>query len=114
MRFGDRIEVEWALDAAASAALLPPLLLQPLIENAVRHGVEPSSTGAQIRISTQRRGDMVLIKVTNTVPAGSGQAGQGEALANVRDRLHLLHDVQAKFQSGLREGVYQVRIEVPA
>ena len=113
VRFGERIEVEWALDPAASAAMLPPLLLQPLVENAVRHGVEPSAAGAQIRISTQRRGDMEVIKVTNTVPAGPGAPGQGEALANVRNRLKLLHDVQGQFQSGLRDGVYQVRIEVP-
>ena len=114
LRFGERIEVQWVLDPAASAALLPPLLLQPLVENAVRHGVEPSASGAPIRISTQRRGDSVVIKVTNTVPAGPGEPGLGEALANVRDRLHLLHDVQGQFQSGLRDGVYQVRIEVPA
>ena len=114
VRFGERIALEWALDPDANAARLPPLLLQPLVENAVRHGVEPSPAGAQIRISTQRRGASVVIKVSNTMPAGSGEAGRGLALANVRDRLHLLHDVQAKFQCGLRDGIYQVRIEVPA
>jgi two-component system sensor histidine kinase AlgZ len=114
LRFGDRIQVEWVLDPDASAALVPPLLLQPLVENAVRHGVEPSAVGAQIRISTQRRGAIVVIKVTNTVPAGPGEAGHGQALANVRDRLKLLHDVQSDFKSGLRDGVFQVRIEVPA
>ena len=72
VRFGERIQVEWALDANAAAARLPPLLLQPLVENAVKHGVEPSADGAQIRISTQRRGSRVVIKVTNTVPAGHG------------------------------------------
>ena len=113
LRFGQRIQVEWALDPDAAAARLPPLLLQPLVENAVRHGVEPSAAGAQIRISTERRGASVVIKVTNTVPAGQGAPGHGEALANVRDRLKLLHDLQGQFRSGLREGVFQVRIEVP-
>ena len=113
VRFGDRIQVEWVLDAAASAARLPPLLLQPLVENAVRHGVEPSAEGAQIKISTQCRGSTVVIKVTNTVPAGQNARGSGVALANVRDRLSLLHDVQGQFQSGLKDGVFQVRIEVP-
>jgi len=93
---------------------LPPLLLQPLVENAVKHGVEPSATGAKIRISTQRRGSSVVIKVTNTVPAGPGERGNGVALDNVRDRLKLLHDVQGQFQCGLKAGVFQVRIEVPA
>nr|MDP2191930.1 histidine kinase [Rhodoferax sp.] len=114
VRFGDRLQVEWALDAQASAAKLPPLLLQPLVENAVRHGVEPSPDGAQIRISTQRRGSTVVIKITNTVPAGHGERGNGLALDNVRDRLNLLHDVQGQFQSALKDGVFQVRIEVPA
>lgn len=113
VRFGERIQVEWVLDPSAAAARLPPLLLQPLVENAVKHGVEPSACGAQIRISTQRRGSTVVIKVTNTVPAGQGKRGQGVAMDNVRDRLNLLHDVQGQFQSALKDGVFQVRIEVP-
>jgi len=114
VRFGDRLQVEWVLDPSAMAAKLPPLLLQPLVENAVQHGVEPSASGAQVRISTQRRGSTVVIKVTNTVPAGQGARGAGLALDNVRDRLSLLHDVQGQFQSALKDGVFQVRIQVPA
>ena len=114
VRFGERLQVEWAIDPRAGQARLPPLLLQPLVENAVRHGVEPSETGATVRISTERRGSVVLIKVTNTVPAGAGAPGHGVALDNVRDRLRLLHDVQGQFRSGLVQGVYQVRMEVPA
>ena len=114
VRFGERLQLEWSIDEHANAALLPPLLLQPLVENAVRHGVEPSAAGARVRISTQRRGSQVIIKVTNTVPEGPGEPGHGLALANVRDRLDLLHDVQGRFQSGLKDGIFQVRIEVPA
>ena len=114
VRFGDRLRVEWALDENAGNAKLPPLLLQPLVENAVKHGVEPSASGAQVRISTQRRGGVVVIKVTNTVPAGQGRRGHGVAQDNVRDRLRLLHDVQGQFQTALVDGIYQVRIEVPA
>lgn len=113
VRFGERLRVQWALDASAEMAKLPPLLLQPLVENAVAHGVEPSATGADIKISTQRRGSVVVIKVTNTVPAGQGSAGHGVALRNVRERLSLMHDVQGQFRSGLHGGVYQVRMEVP-
>jgi two-component system sensor histidine kinase AlgZ len=113
VRFGERLRVQWVLDASAEMAKLPPLLLQPLLENAVLHGVEPSATGADIKISTQRRGSVVVIKVTNTVPAGQGTAGHGVALRNVRERLDLMHDVQGQFRSGLQDGVYQVRMEVP-
>ena len=114
VRFGDRLRVEWSIDPNAGNAKLPPLLLQPLVENAVKHGVEPSAGGADVKVSTQRRGSIVVIKVTNTVPAGAGRPGHGVAMANVRDRLSLLHDVQAQFQTVLKDGVFQVRMEVPA
>jgi two-component system, LytTR family, sensor histidine kinase AlgZ len=114
VRFGPRLRVQWVVDEAANHALVPPLLLQPLVENAVKHGVEPSGTGADIKISTQRRGSMVVVKVTNTVPAGHGRSGHGVALRNVQDRLRLLHDVQTAFRATMVDGVYQVRLEVPA
>jgi two-component system sensor histidine kinase AlgZ len=114
VRFGERLRVEWALDPAAGSARVPPLLLQPLVENAVKHGVEPSATGAQVKISTQLRGSSVVVKVTNTVPAGQGEKGHGLAQDNVRDRLRLLHDVEGRFQTVLKDGLYQARIEVPA
>lgn len=113
VRFGDRLQVEWQLDDSAAKAKLPPLILQPLVENAVKHGVEPSPSGATVRISTQRRGSVVVIKVTNTVPAGTGVRGNGLALDNVRQRLNLLHDLQGRFQSALVDGLFQVRIEIP-
>jgi two-component system sensor histidine kinase AlgZ len=114
VRFGDRLRVEWAIDPEAAGARVPPLVLQPLVENAVKHGVEPSAEGAQVKVSTQRRGSSVVIKVTNTVPSGQGERGHGVAQANVRDRLRLLHDVQGQFRAVLRDGVYHVRMEVPA
>ena len=114
IRFGERLRVVWSLDSHADQAKLPPLLLQPLVENAVKHGVEPSAAGAQLRISTLRRGSTVVIKVTNTTPAGAGERGNGLALANVRERLVLLHDVQASFRTAFKDGVFQVRMEIPA
>lgn len=113
IRFGERLQVQWNLDPEASPAKLPPLLLQPLVENAVRHGVEPSAVGAQVKISTVRRGSRVVIKVTNSTPAGVGERGHGLALANVRERLALLHDVQAQFKTVFRDGMFQVRLEIP-
>jgi two-component system sensor histidine kinase AlgZ len=99
VRFGERLQLEWALDPKAGQAKLPPLLLQPLVENAVRHGVEPSDSGAHLRISTQRRGSVVHQGDQHRA-GGSGQPGHGLALDNVRDRLRLLHDVQGQFRSG--------------
>ena len=119
VRFGERLRIRWDLDVGAGSARLPPLLLQPLVENAVKHGVEPSPKGGKLRIRTERRGARVLIEVTNTLPPLRWAEkplprGHGIALANVRDRLHLLHDVQAQFRAGLDQDNYRVRIEIPA
>ena len=113
IRFGDRLNITWQLDAHGMQARLPPLLLQPLVENAIKHGVEPSAAGAEVKISTERRGSTVVVKVSNTTPAGVGEPGNGLALGNVRERLLLLHDVQARFQTVHRDGVFQVRLELP-
>ncbi|MDR2155460.1 MAG: histidine kinase [Burkholderiaceae bacterium] len=113
VRFGQRLRVQWALDARVNAACLPPLILQPLVENAIKHGVEPSAEGAQLRVSARLRQQTAVILVTNTVPTGQGSRGHGIALNNVRDRLRLLHDLQGSFRTVLRNGIYQARIEVP-
>ncbi len=115
VRFGERLRVQWLLDASANVARLPPLLLQPLVENAVRHGVEQSTQGADITIFTQRRGGSVVIKIRNTVPetADRHTGGHGMALQNVRQRLALLHDVQGRFNCRLKNGIYTVRMEIP-
>ena len=116
-RFGERLRVEWSLDQRADAARLPPLILQPLVENAVRHGVEPSASGAQLRVRTRVQGSAVVIQISNTLPPGPVGAkpgdGHGIALANVRDRLRLLHDLQGDFRAGRVGDLYQARIEVP-
>lgn len=118
IRFGERLRVRWSLDPAAAEARLPKLLLQPLVENAVKHGVEPSPKGAKLRIRTERRGSRVVIEVVNTLPPllWADQPlprGHGIALANVRDRLRLLHDMQASFRAGVEGDSYRVRIDIP-
>ena len=118
IRFGERLRVRWSLDPSAGAARLPKLLLQPLVENAVKHGVEPSPQGARLRIRTERRGGRVVIEVVNTLPPlrwaeAPLPRGHGIALANVRDRLRLLHDMQANFRAGVEGDSYRVRIDIP-
>ncbi|HYP84712.1 sensor histidine kinase [Variovorax sp.] len=119
VRFGERLQVRWDLDIAAGSARVPPLLLQPLVENAVKHGVEPNPQGGRLRVRTERRGSRVVIEVTNTLAPlvwadRPVPRGHGIALANVRDRLRLLHDVQAQFRAGPDQGHYRVRIDIPA
>ena len=116
VRFGERLQMQWQLDASVHGALLPPLLLQPLVENAIRHGVEPSPRGGKLQVRTEKRGDQVLIQIINTLPpapSGHQSAGHGIALDNVKARLSLLHDLQGSFSAGERDGLYVVRLSVP-
>ncbi|HRM00008.1 MAG TPA: histidine kinase [Acidovorax sp.] len=121
VRFSKRLQVQWSLDERTNAARLPPLLLQPLVENAVKHGVEPSPRGGRLRVLTELRGSRVVVRITNTLPPKDGRndsdrapRGHGIALDNVRARLALLHDVQGEFTAGVVDGLYQVRITLPA
>jgi len=65
LRLGERLRVTWELDAAPSDALLPALVLQPLLENAVYHGVEPGTTAGEVLVRIERRGDRVLARIEN-------------------------------------------------
>ena len=123
LRFGDRMQVRWQLDPAANTAVLPPLILQPLVENAVRHGVEPSAEGGWVSVQSQVQGGHMVLTVRNSVPQQSALPfvpGHGMALRNVRQRLQLMHDVQADFASELKAAdapggspSYEVRVKVP-
>jgi two-component system sensor histidine kinase AlgZ len=113
IRFGKRLRVSWQLDPAAGAARLPPLLLQPLVENAVRHGVEPNDEGGELEVTTLRRGGEVEIRIVNSVGAPSRTPGHGLALRNVRQRLKLMHDVAARFDIKSGDNRFALRILLP-
>ncbi|HKX44812.1 MAG TPA: histidine kinase, partial [Burkholderiaceae bacterium] len=113
IRFGDRLAVQWELDPEAGAARVPPLLLQPLIENAVRHGIEPAATGGTIRVRTRVKSGRAQLVVVNTVPDTPSRPGHGIALRNVRERLRLMHDVAAQFEARRDDGFYRVQIGIP-
>ena len=113
MRFGKRLKVEWDVDEAVNIARAPPLLLQPLVENAVRHGIEPNDTPGRVQIRARIRNGRAWVEVLNTVGAPA-QPGHGIGLASARERLRLMHDIHSEFQSGPVEGGrYRVRLAVP-
>lgn len=113
LRFGERLRLRWELDPAVERAKLPPLILQPLVENAVRHGIEPSATGGTVRVRTRLRRGQVEIAVVNTLPEQASAPGHGIALRNVRERLRLMHDVATDFRAGRDGAQYRVEIVVP-
>lgn len=119
IRFGDRLQLRWELDPAAHHALLPPLLLQPLVENAVKYGVEASECGGNVTVTTKLISHRCILMVTNTLcftPAERLELakGHGMALANVQTRLALLHDIQAEFSAKEFQDHFVVRLSVPS
>jgi two-component system, LytTR family, sensor histidine kinase AlgZ len=113
LRFGERLKINWQLDSAAAQAMVPSLLLQPLVENAVRHGVEPSAEGCVVRIETSVKRGQAIVCITNSVPAHGSQPGHGIALKNVRERLKLMHDVAVQFDAQLDGPYFCVRMVLP-
>ena len=113
IRFGSRLRIRWQIDASVGRARVPPLLLQPLVENAVRHGVEPNEEGGDVEIITAKRGSQVEIRVINSVGLPARTSGHGLALRNVRQRLRLMHDVAARFDLYPEAQRFTVRIVLP-
>ncbi len=122
LRLGDRLEVDWQVDPRAQDCAMPPLILQPLVENAVHHGIEPAYGKGTVTIRIARRGPQVEIAIINprtdgnTQPAGFkgvARAGNHMALDNVRERLALHFDVEARLETRSDAGQYQVNIVLP-
>ncbi len=115
LRMGERLRVDWQIQDVPDDALIPPLLLQPLLENAVYHGIESLSQGGTIHIGLRRNGDELHLKVENpcTVRAVALHRGNRIALRNVRERLNLLFDVEARYQVESGKDFYRVEISFP-
>jgi two-component system sensor histidine kinase AlgZ len=113
MRFGKRLEVDWDIDETLADARVPSLLLQPLVENAVRHGVEPNDEGGRVQIRARVRNGRAWVQVVNTVGAAA-TPGHGIGLVSSRERLRLMHDFRSTFEAGpIDGGRFRVRLAVP-
>ena len=114
LRLGDRLQVVWHIDKMPGDALIPPLLIQPLVENAVYHGIEPQREAGEISLNIYRSQDKVHIVVKNPVAEdASHHKGNGIALDNIRERLLLHFDLDASLKSEPMGAVYQVHIVLP-
>ncbi len=114
LRLGERLRITWELDGAPSDALLPPLVLQPLLENAVYHGVEPGTGAGDVLVHIERRGDRVLARIENPrVEEANHRAGNRMALENIRERLALFFDAEARIETSTPGDRYRVEIEIP-
>ncbi|MDH5245582.1 MAG: histidine kinase [Betaproteobacteria bacterium] len=115
LRLSDRLSVEWHLKNMPGDALVPPLMLQPLLENAVYHGIEPSSTPGVVSINIFLKGGDVHAILRNPYQAEGGRhhAGNKMALANIRERLKLHFDAESSLESRVRDAAYEVHIRIP-
>ncbi len=116
LRLGERLRVHWDVDGVPEGTQLPALLLQPLLENAVYHGVEPATEGGEVTISGRCRRGVVSLAVRNTLPPESRSSlrrGNQMAQQNVRERLDAAFGDRAGMVVGQVDGCYQVRVHFP-
>ncbi|MDH5407797.1 MAG: histidine kinase [Gammaproteobacteria bacterium] len=116
LRLDDRLKVEWDTDALPEDARVPPLLLQPLLENAIYHGIETLPGGGTIKILGQRNGRKLNIKISNPFPGNEPQQhqkGNKIAMNNIRERLQAVYDQHGKLETELVGNEYQVTVYIP-
>ena len=115
LRLGDRLTVDWNVKSMPADALVPPLMLQPLLENAVYHGIEPSHTPGTVSINIFLSRGVVhaILKNPYRASGGSHHSGNKMALANVRERLALHFDAEASLDSRVIKDAYEVHIRIP-
>jgi len=89
-RLGERLEFDWRVDELPAGAAVLPLMLQPLLENAVAHGIQTLHQGGKIAVYGRAEGDQVVITISNPLaPEGTDTSGHGMAIRNIRERLSL-------------------------
>ena len=117
LRLGDRLQVKWTASNVPRSALIPSLTLQPLLENAVYHGIEPSFAGGTVDIQLWSEGEDLKIMISNPVPEVTNPAqnrkGNKIAMDNVRERLSRHFGGRADLQNLEKQGSYHVKISMP-
>ena len=115
LRLGDRLVIDWNVKSMPGDALVPPLVLQPLLENAVYHGIEPLTTQGVLSINIFLSRDEVHAILKNPYVANGArhQVGNRMALDNIRERLALHFDAEASLESRVTRDTYEVHIRMP-
>jgi LytS/YehU family sensor histidine kinase len=116
VRFGSRLRVERRVDQDASGCLVPPLLLQPLVENAVTHGIARLLEGGLIRLDVSRTNGRLAIVIENPCDAEPGSVAArpgGMGLDNVRNRLDAMFGRDARMETRTEAGLFRVELELP-
>ena len=115
MRFGARLHFAPSIEEATLTCLVPPLLLQPLVENAVTHGIAQCLEGGTVRLDARRRGERLLVAIENPRDAAApARRGAGIGIENVRRRLETLYGRDAELRLRPDGDFFQVELELPA
>lgn len=115
VRFGERLRTVVEVKEGAAEAEVPPLLLQPLVENAVRHGVAHLVEGGTVALRASRQGDSLRLVVTNEAdPARPKRRGEGLGLRNVRQRLAVGYGREAALRLEEHDGLFRAEVTLPA
>ena len=114
LRLGDRLRIRWDLGDAPADAMLPSLILQPLLENAIYHGVEPGTQPGDVLVQIGLQGDRIQVRIENPYhPESSQRPGNRMALENIRERLQLFYDAEARITNRVDGGRYCVDLLLP-
>jgi two-component system sensor histidine kinase AlgZ len=115
LRLGDRLRVEWKIDSLPREALVPGLTLQPLLENAIYHGIEPRPDGGVVTVVGEFNKGMITLVVRNPLPAANLTMRDGNrlALANIKERLDLMYGERATVKAGRFDDEYIVTLRFP-
>jgi two-component system sensor histidine kinase AlgZ len=114
VRLGPRLAVEREIDPECEACLVPPLIIQPLVENAITHGVAPMLNGGTVRLEARKHGDLLKIVLENPFEAEAVRRnGMGVGLKNVRLRLVNLFNGDARFDVHEEAGRFRVELQFP-
>ncbi len=114
VRFPDRLRPSFDIDPSATAGIVPDFILQPLVENAIRHGVAPRSNAGRLAISARRQGDRLLLAVQDDGPGPPPKEREGVGLGNTRERLTAMYGGQARLELTVHpDGGTIATIEIP-
>jgi two-component system sensor histidine kinase AlgZ len=115
VRLGPRLTVERSIQETARPCLVPPLILQPLVENSVRHGIAQLISGGLLRIEAERRGERLRVAIENPLdPEAAPADGKGIGLKNVLGRLRSQFGADARMEVKKSNNVFRVEISLPA
>lgn len=113
LRLGSRLRIQRELDDLPAQFPLPRLLLQPLVENAVRHGIQPLREGGEVILRGERQGQGIRIEIINPLPATPATAGSGHGLDSVRRRVAWRYGPQARVEAGPHGDRFVVLLQLP-